>query len=397
MHTSSDLSRRVLVIAGAIGASLLPRAIPARAQDAASTADTADTADAEEGVTRPATEEECALAGTVTTVNRCIAWEESEVCPDGEELRRELVEPDDRGWGGTVRPQRGPGVYADGECCYVVTITECAMGCGCAHGRPLRVEGRPRRAGVSQGDPPRARPGPWLDPRQARPRLDGLTPAERAQLAHLWASVALNEHASIHSFLAAGRDLRRLGLPRRLLRAYRRAAAYEVRHARAAFTLASAFAGASVAPAARRPARPAPAGDLPELVRRTVADGCIDETLAVSAAMAMRDAATGPAVHLVLTRVAADELRHAELAWRTLGALLTHGDSPTRAASLAAARATFREHRPSLGRGSAPPRLAAWGHVGDTRLADAARSVWRHTVAPAATALTGPPPPTPAR
>ncbi len=135
------------------------------------------------------------------------------------------------------------GIQVDGQCCYTVTrACPSPVGCGCSHGRPLLIAGVARVAVASNRDG-------WFDTRLRAPDCAGLDRLGRARLAHVWASIGVNEHASIASFHRAAIELCALGAPAELIAAATRAAGDEVRHARAAFTLASHFVGARLGPA----------------------------------------------------------------------------------------------------------------------------------------------------
>jgi len=116
-----------------------------------------------------------------------------------------------------------------------------------------------------------------------------------------------------------------------LLERCHQAMADETRHARAAFALASAYAGSPVGPG------PLPvedamadADDVERFVTLLLVEGCIGETVAsVEAAETQVD---HPAVAAVLDRIATEEADHAELAWRTLAwALEAHPAATHRA------------------------------------------------------------------
>src|SRR6185369_6085591 len=82
---------------------------------------------------------------------------------------------------------------------------------------------------------------------------------------------------------------------------------------------------------------------LAELAAETFADACAGETVA---ALALREAAAAPCDPIVrdlLSRIADDEERHAELAWRTVAWALTAGGAPVRDALTAAAADVARE------------------------------------------------------
>ncbi|AUX36733.1 MULTISPECIES: hypothetical protein [Sorangium] len=196
------------------------------------------------------------------------------------------------------------------SCCYLVG----AIGC---EGRPLLVRGEPRVAPLARA------PSAWsqTDVRRferalADADLCELAPAERRELARRWAERGQNEHASVASFGRFALGLMALGAPPQLLEAAHRAAVDEVRHARLALAIASAYAGEPVG------VGPLPLcgalddlGSLEALTLATIVEGCIGETLSAIEAEVAAQAAQPPAVRTALLSIARDEARHAELAW----------------------------------------------------------------------------------
>lgn len=179
-------------------------------------------------------------------------------------------------------------------------------------GRPLRVEGRTRTA------PPSAR-GDWRG--TPEPDLDAMTAEERTALAEQWSRDAAAEHASIAAFARFSLQLLALGAPPELVEAAHEAALDEARHARDAYALASAFAGKPIGPAALDVTGAlAHVADvtLARLAVETFEEGCVGETLAAMDAREKHAQYTDAAVHDVLGRIADDEERHAELAWRAV-------------------------------------------------------------------------------
>jgi hypothetical protein len=348
-----DLKKRIFI---AIGAASLPMLAPTL--DSADSGDGLDSGDAGEQGRRP--DRECVAVDT---------GEES--CPEGEEAaeRWPSLSPQ------YCVPSLFPGESAvDGECCYRVTTSCAAIGCGC-EGRPLRIEGRTRVADL-------AAVRGWIDARQAAPDLRGLTRGERRALARHWASVAVNEHGSIAAFHRAGIELLAHGAPADLVRATQAAGLDEVRHAKMAFTLASHFAGAPIGPGELSLPSIEIAGTLAELAARVVEEGCVEETLSAAAAAAMLSRATDPAVRSVLEAIVRDENRHAALAWRTARwAVATGGEDAREAVAAAFA------HAPTLGTSTAPPALARFGMLGDDALARAASRARVEIVRPAAAVI----------
>jgi hypothetical protein len=241
----------------------------------------------------------------------CIPAQADGGCPADDDALEQIVERD--------KPSCSP--YLDepgakllnGECCYEVSY-DCAphtMGCNYS-GRPLLIEGRPLE-GVAR------RLLGWQDARLPRPDLTGLSTQERRLLAVHWARIGAAEYASIAGFQRFAMDLMANGAPPDLIVSAQRAALDELRHARLAFTLASAFADAPIGPGALDlPAAIPIHRSLTELAVATAQEGCTVETLSTCLLAEALDRATDPAVIAALTQMRRDEDRHATLAWRTL-------------------------------------------------------------------------------
>ncbi|MEO8705430.1 MAG: hypothetical protein ABI867_35695, partial [Kofleriaceae bacterium] len=200
--------------------------------------------------------------------------------------------------GGELRP------YSSGtsaRCCYQVVQTRYNPG-----GRPARVDGKPELAGI-------ATTTAWL----ADLTIDvDLAPALRDQLADAWLESARLEHASIAAFARLALQLVAHGAPPALVAAAHAAALDEIEHARLAFAIASAYAGRPLGPGLFPTAtRMVATGDLAELALETFVDGCLGETVAALDADRAAAAARDPMIAEILARIAADETRHAELAW----------------------------------------------------------------------------------
>ena len=212
-------------------------------------------------------------------------------------------------------------------CCYV-EFRECENR-GVIHimeGRALRTGGLPRRPAtgpVAKDLTARARRA------QRRPRVPSDAHAARTQAAK-WTRAAEHEHASIATFARISLELLALGAPMSLVVQCQRAATDEVRHAEDAYALASAYAGQTLGarPFAEACAPLVP--DLRRLARETLVDGCIGESAAALHAANEARATDDPAVKSVLLRVARDEARHAELAFRMLSWMLLEGGAAVR-------------------------------------------------------------------
>ncbi|TKC97139.1 ferritin-like domain-containing protein [Polyangium fumosum] len=222
------------------------------------------------------------------------------------------------------------GVFQDGQCCYDVTYETCG-----AAGRPFIEEGRARAAMPARGL------SSWMESALPAPDLAGLSPDERALLAAAWTRDGLLEHASIASFGRFALELLAVGAPANLVTRAHEAALDEVRHARLAFALASAYAGEPLGPGAFPfvGGNLSVSADLADVAARAVREGCIGETLASLVAAEQAARATDPAVREALAAIAEDEARHAELAWRAVAWAIGSGD----AAVARAVRAAFAQ------------------------------------------------------
>lgn len=191
-------------------------------------------------------------------------------------------------------------------CCYETTNR--VLEGSCAIGRPLVHDGQQLTAQVGA-------PGLWS--RGARPDKRVLRGPQRRALAAYWTDAALIEHASVASFARLSMDLMAHCAPPELLLRCQVAAADEVRHARAAFALASVYGGQSVGPGPlQAPPRAAPS--LRELAVDVATHGAVGETLAALLAAEQLRVARDAAVCAHLREVVRDEAEHAELAWAIL-------------------------------------------------------------------------------
>ncbi|NUO54820.1 MAG: ferritin-like domain-containing protein [Polyangiaceae bacterium] len=199
----------------------------------------------------------------------------------------------------------GEATFVAGQCCYEVHDS-CCVGSG----RPFLIANRLRTAEL------RVAPGiGWTS--TDRPCVEALAPAVRAFLAEAWLRDALLEHASVASFSRFALELLAVGAPSDLVDAAHQAASDEVRHARACFSLASAYAGAELGPGPFAFGGPIELGsDLAAVAASAVKEGCVGETLAAVQASVQLDGARDPAVQKALEEIAEDEARHADLAWR---------------------------------------------------------------------------------
>ncbi len=194
------------------------------------------------------------------------------------------------------------------NCTKVGERLECQQ-VACAIGRPFLVEGAHRTADeAARRD--------WLGDEVLAPCLDGLSPELLEELAAHWSEVALMEHASIAAFARFAMQLLSLGAPPELLMETYDAMRDETRHATLAFALASAYARRDIGPGSLCVDGAFDNDSPTDILRMVVREGCIGETIAAIEAAEAAEHATDPVVKAVLDQIAADEQRHAELAWR---------------------------------------------------------------------------------
>jgi hypothetical protein len=207
----------------------------------------------------------------------------------------------------------------------------------CAIGRPFLVAGNERLAGViARAD--------W-SAADISPQLDHLSTTERAALAAHWTQTAQMEHASVAAFARFVLQLLSRGAPPDLIHAAQDAMRDETEHARLCFALAGAYAGSAIGPAPLSLDGALEDQDARGILVGTILEGCIGETVAAIEAAEAAAHAVDPAVAAVLSRIAADETRHAELAWRYLAWALATGDEDLRDV----ARRTFAQARAAAG------------------------------------------------
>jgi hypothetical protein len=125
-----------------------------------------------------------------------------------------------------------------------------------------------------------------------------------ARMAHL-------EAASVHAFRVLASELIANGAPPHLVRAARKAARDEVRHARLTARIARAHGGvAAKVQVARSRTR-----SLEEIAVENAAEGCVRETFGALLATWQARSAADPSIAGAMAEIARDETAHAELAW----------------------------------------------------------------------------------
>jgi hypothetical protein len=136
------------------------------------------------------------------------------------------------------------------------------------------------------------------------------------------------EHASIAAFARFSMQLLSLGAPASLVEETTRAMHDETVHAKLAFSLASAYAGEAIGPGPLPIDGAMAPASFDAIVRLTIREGCIGETVAALEAQAALENEADPVVARVLARIVDDETRHALLAFRFVQWAATR-DRPT--------------------------------------------------------------------
>jgi len=196
-------------------------------------------------------------------------------------------------------------------CTYVGGRHVCAGRPVC--GRPFLVDGSERLARLES-----ERGDDWLDGGLLRVPPEPLGTTDRRAIARHFADAGLMEHASIAAFARFALQLLALGAPSDLVEEATAAMADETRHARLCFGLARRY-GLAAAPGPLDMNGALGSVDLASVVALVVVEGCVGEATAALEAAWASEAATDPVVADVLAGIAADEARHAALAFRFVG------------------------------------------------------------------------------
>ncbi len=216
------------------------------------------------------------------------------------------------------------GVDNGGEVCLVDQSGQrsCSNG-GCAIGRPFLVDEVARVAHV-------AGRSDWLE-EPLRPDLAGLDAVTRERLANDWLRAARLEHASIAAFARFLLELLAFGAPADLVSRTIQAMEDERRHAELCFALASVYAGLPLGPGELDLEGALPAPSLDHSLVTAIREGCVGETVAALQAAELGERVADPVLASALARIAADEKRHAELAFQFVKWAILRGDESARA------------------------------------------------------------------
>jgi hypothetical protein len=242
-------------------------------------------------------------------------------------------------------------------------------------GRPFLIQHAVRLAKATRSDA-------WLD--RAGPPVPETDAAFARTIAAHWTEIGLMEHASIAAFARFSLQLMALGAPMELVRDATTAQADELRHATLAFGLASAYGGSPIGPGPLVIDGALSQTSPEDVLRLTIREGCIGETVAALEAAEAGRGATVSTVKEILEGIAADESNHAALAWRVARWLLEKNPELLRVAEeeLAAARAQLE-----VGGSPGPNDSTAHGVLDTRARARIRETAWREVIEPCAETL----------
>ena len=252
----------------------------------------------------------------------------------------------------------------------------------CAIGRPLHCGDEARTASIEARSD-------WGEAdlyAAARGLAATLLEEQRVAARQHWTRVALMEHASVASFARFTLDLLTFGAPPELLALAQQAAADEVRHAEFAFGVASGLGAAVVGPGPMRLDDVPLHTDLEAFALALVREGCVGETMGATEAAEAARQVSDAALRSTMEVIAADEQRHAVLAWRTLQWVWPALSSEARVRVMDAARNEARSLSALMAEEPAAG-LEGVGVLGSAATAELRRDVWRTVVAPTIEAL----------
>ena len=150
---------------------------------------------------------------------------------------------------------------------------------------------------------------------RAHDGLRPMAPCEHASPVARWLEeAAYLEDASVTSFAILARELEAHGAPAHLVRAAKKSARDEVRHARVMTALAQRHGGRATR--SDRSARARATRSLEDMLLENAVEGCVNETYGSLVAWYQAANARDPKVRAAMTPIARDESEHAALAWR---------------------------------------------------------------------------------
>lgn len=281
---------------------------------------------------------------------------------------------------GCCVPAAGGPRFDGKQCCYDFCEGPCC-------GRPFLVGGQARVAPLRPTDD-------WLSRDLAPLAEAGALDARTARaIAEAWLADARMEHASVAAFGRFLLQLLGLGAPAAMVRDAAQAALDEERHAELCFTLAANIGGVALGPAALALEGALNQYSLGGVIAEVVLEGCAGETIAALLASRQLEGACEPGVRQALLRIAEDEARHAELAWRFVRWALDVGGEEARAIAADAFATAVRRFEPRGEPGDTCERdidARAWrafGRLAATERDETVRRALTEVVVPCARAL----------
>jgi hypothetical protein len=217
-----------------------------------------------------------------------------------------------------------------------------------------------------------------------------LTAELRACVSAHWLKQAEMEHASVAAFARFVLELLSLGAPPDLVSAATSALADETRHARSCYALASSYAQQPLGPGQLDVSGALAELGLESIMTRAVLEGCVGETLAAIEASEAASLATDGTIRQVLSGIAEDEGRHAELSWRFLRWALRKSDGSLGEAvrrAFAQARLDLIRRRETSSPSALDAELLRHGVLSGYRSAGLALEAFDAVVVPCAVAL----------
>lgn len=133
-----------------------------------------------------------------------------------------------------------------------------------------------------------------------------------------WIQQAEAEHASVASFARHTLQLMSMGAPAKLLTSSQQASLDEIKHAKMSYGIASAFLDSDVSPGALDVDGSLETLQIKDIIQSVIQEGCIGETLSAIEAHFAAYHSKDDAIKDILTEIAVDEARHAQLAWDTI-------------------------------------------------------------------------------
>lgn len=195
--------------------------------------------------------------------------------------------------------------------------------------------------------------------------LDAWTPGDGSAVGEWLARAAFFEAASVDAFSILAAELGQAGAPASLVRGARAAAKDEVQHALVMTVLAVRHGATVRRPNMVRIGR----RSLLEIALENAVEGCVHETFAAAVAAVQGRTARDERIRVAMSRIAVDEARHADLAWRVARWIEPRLSAEDRATVDEARRAAAQRLRADEVTGSAGPTLGVPNRATATTLA----------------------------